>query len=197
MLPKTYIKFWPVEYHAQSAVEAILALRPQIDDWRAVERIDIHTFDAAVDIIGKDPEKYRPKTRETADHSMPYCVAVALVEGDVGHDSFDDAHLANDELIGLTNRVRLHRDADCNAGYPKGIPNRLTVTLKDGRTLVKEVVYPRGHAGNPMTDAEVETKFRRSVEPLYGRERADRILAACWALENLPNAGILTTILDR
>src|SRR5438132_9684156 len=84
MLPKTYIKFWPVEYHAQSAVDAALQLRPAVGDWRRITSVDVHTFDAAVDIIGKDPEKYRPKTRETADHSLPYCVAVALVEGDGG-----------------------------------------------------------------------------------------------------------------
>lgn len=196
MLPKTYIKFWPVEYHAQSAVEAILALRPQIGDWRNVKAIDIHTFDAAVDIIGKDPEKYRPKTRETADHSMPYCVAVALIEGDVGLQSFDDAHLANEELIGLTNKVKLHRDAACNAGYPKGIPNRLTVHLNDGRQFVKEVVYPRGHSGNPMTDAEVEKKFRTVVEPKYGAERAGKILKACWELDQLRNAEELVKMLD-
>jgi 2-methylcitrate dehydratase len=196
MLPKTYIKFWPVEYHAQSAVEAIMNLRPQIPDWRKVRAIDIHTFDAAVDIIGKDPEKYRPKTRETADHSMPYCVAVALMEGDVNLRSFDDAHLANADLIGLTNKVKLHRDAACNAGYPKGIPNRLTVTLADGRELVNEVVYPRGHSGNPMTDAEVEKKFRAVVEPRYGKPRADQILKTCWELEKLTNAGDLTKLLD-
>jgi 2-methylcitrate dehydratase len=196
MLPKTYIKFWPVEYHAQSAVEAIMHLRPEIGDWRKVQAIDIHTFDAAVDIIGKDPEKYRPKTRETADHSMPYCVAVALIEGDVGLQSFDDAHLANAELIALTNKVKLHRDAACNAGYPKGIPNRLTVTLDDDRKLVREVIYPRGHAGNPMTDAEVEKKLRTMVEPRYGRGRADLILKTCWELEKVKHAGELTKLLD-
>lgn len=196
MLPKTYIKFWPVEYHAQSAVEAILALRPEIGDWKKVQAIDIHTFDAAVDIIGKDPEKYRPKTRETADHSMPYCVAVALIEGDVGLQSFDDAHLANEPLIELTNKVKLHRDAQCNAGYPKGIPNRLTVTLADGRKLVKEIAYPRGHSGNPMTDAEVEKKFRTVVEPKYGKPRADAVLKACWDLDKLKNASEVTGLLD-
>lgn len=196
MLPKTYIKFWPVEYHAQSAVEAILALRPEIGDWKKVQAIDIHTFDAAVDIIGKDPEKYRPKTRETADHSMPYCVAVALTEGDVGLQSFDDAHLANEPLIELTNKVKLHRDAECNAGYPKGIPNRLTVTLADGRKLVKEIAYPRGHSGNPMTDAEVEKKFRTVVEPKYGKAKADAVLKACWDLDKLKNASEVTGLLD-
>lgn len=185
MMTKTYIKFWPVEYHAQSAVDAILQLRPQIADWRSVERIDVHTFDAAVDIIGKDPEKYRPKTRETADHSLPYCVAVALMEGDVGLSSFDDAHLANAPLIDLTNKVKLHRDASANARYPRGIPNRFVVTLRDGRKLEKEVEFPRGHAQNPMTDAEVEKKFRTVVEPKYGKDRASKILTKCWDLDKL------------
>jgi 2-methylcitrate dehydratase len=197
MIDKTYIKFWPVEYHAQSAVDAILQLRPEIGDWRAVERIDIHTFDAAVDIIGKDPEKYRPKTRETADHSMPYCVAVALVDGDVGLRSFDEHRLADEELIKLTNRVKLHRDADCNRRYPKGIPNRLTVTRQDGRTFVKEVEFPRGHAGNPMTDAELETKFRKVVEPVYGKAVADRVLAACWKFEDVKSSADVIRMFDK
>jgi 2-methylcitrate dehydratase len=197
MMSKTYIKFWPVEYHAQSAVDAILQLRPQIGDWRNVDRIDIHTFDAAVDIIGKDPEKYRPKTRETADHSMPYCVAVALVDGDVGLRSFDDNRLADESLIKLTNQVKLHRDADCNRRYPNGIPNRLTVVMKDGKQLVKEVEFPRGHAGNPMTDAELETKFRKVVEPAYGKAVADKVLAACWKFEELKSAADVVKMFDR
>jgi 2-methylcitrate dehydratase len=65
------------------------------------------------------------------------------------------------------------------------------VQLADGRTLVKEVEFPRGHALNPMTDAEVEQKFRRLVEPRYGKDQATRILAACWDLEKLPAAGEL------
>lgn len=185
MMPKTYIKFWPVEYHAQSAVDVILQLRTEIGNWRNVEAIDIYTFDAAVDIIGKDPEKYRPKTRETADHSMPYCVAVALLDGEVGLDSFDDQHLANADLIELTNKVKLHRDASANARYPKGIPNRFVVTLSGGRKLEKEVEFPRGHAGNPMSDADVEQKFRAMVVPRFGKAKADAMLAKCWGLDEL------------
>src|SRR5207249_2863614 len=59
MISGTYIKFWPAEYHSQSAIDAALQLRPQISDLRQIKSIDIHTFDAAVDIIGKDPEKWR------------------------------------------------------------------------------------------------------------------------------------------
>jgi 2-methylcitrate dehydratase len=73
----------------------------------------------------------------------------------------------------------------------------LTVTLTDGKQLVKEVEFPRGHARNPMSDAEVEAKFRRMGEPRYGKERVHAILTACWNLEKVPNAGELLKTLVR
>jgi 2-methylcitrate dehydratase len=185
MISKTYIKFWPAEYHSQSAIDAALQLRPQVGDARKVASIDIHTFDAAVDIIANDPEKWRPSTRETADHSLPYCTAVALADGDVTMAQFDPKRFTDPALLDLVAKIKVHRDAALTARYPNGIPNRLTVTLTDGRQLVKEVEFPRGHAHNPMTDAEVEKKFRLLVEPRYGKERAGRILSACWGLEKL------------
>jgi 2-methylcitrate dehydratase len=197
MITETYIKFWPAEYHSQSAIDAALQLRPQVGDMRTVKAIDIHTFDAAVDIIGKDPEKWRPKTRETADHSLPYCTAVALADGDVTAAQFDDAHLANSALLDLVAKVKLHRDAAQSARYPAGIPNRLTITLADGKQLVKEVEFPRGHARNPMTDAEVESKFLRMAEPKYGAARCKQVLAACWKLESLKSAGELLKLLGQ
>src|SRR5205814_1240894 len=83
-------------------------------------------------------------------------------------------------------------DAALSARYPAGIPNRITITLKNGRSLVKEVEFPRGHARNPMTDAEVEKKFRSLVEPRYGSQRTGEMLQKCWALEKLKTAGELT-----
>ena len=68
--------------------------------------------------------------------------------------------------------------------------------MADGRQLVREVEFPRGHARNPMTDAEVEKKFRTLVEPRYGKERADRALAACWKLEELKAVGELIRLFD-
>jgi 2-methylcitrate dehydratase len=196
MVNQTYIKFWPAEYHSQSAIDAVLQLRPEVGDPKKVRSIDIHTFNAAVDIIGKDPEKWRPRTRETADHSLPYCTAVALVDGDVTDEQFEPARFSDPALLELVAKVKVHRDAVLNEHYPRGIPNRLTVTMADGRTLVREVEFPRGHAKNPMSDAEVERKFRSLVEPRYGRERADRILATCWGLEKLKEAGELIRLLD-
>ncbi len=194
MMTETYIKYWPVEYHSQSAVDAALQLRQEIGDVRNIAGIDIHTFDAAVDIIGKDPEKWRPKTRETADHSLPYCTVVALVDGQVTDAQFETARFTDPALLDLVARTKVHRDKDLTIRYPRGIPNRITVTLKDGRQVAREVEFPRGHARNPMTDSEVEQKFRAMVEPRYGKERAARILQVCWELDQLKAAGELVQL---
>jgi 2-methylcitrate dehydratase len=191
MINGTYIKFWPAEYHSQSAIDAALQLRPQIKDVSMITNIDIHTFDAAVDIIGKDPEKWRPKTRETADHSLPYCTAVALADGDVTLAQFEPSRFTDPALLDLVAKVQVHRDAGLSARYPAGIPNRLTITLADGRKLVQEVEFPRGHARNPMTDAEVEAKFRTLAEPRYGKEHVQRMLKMCWELDKLQGPGLL------
>ncbi len=186
MINKTYIKFWPAEYHSQSAIDAALQIRAELKgDVSQVASIDIATFEASYNIIGKYTEAWAPKTRETADHSLPYCTAAALHDGDVYLETFDDDHFTNPKLVAFTGKVKIRHDGTLDPRYPTGIPNRITVTLNDGRTLVKEVEFPRGHAGNPMTDAEVETKFRRVAEPKYGKAKADEILARCWDLEKL------------
>jgi 2-methylcitrate dehydratase len=191
MIKKTSIKFWPAEYHSQSAIHAALELRPQIGDTSTIRAIDLHSFDAAVDIIGKDPEKWRPKTRETADHSLPYCTAVALVDGDVTLDSFREERLRDESLLNLVAKIKIHRDSALTARYPRGIPNRLTVTLADGRQVVAENEFPRGHDQNPMTDAEVEAKFRRMAAGRLDATRQQKILDLCFHLDELPNLGEL------
>ena len=192
MINKTYIKFWPAEYHSQSAIDAALQLRKQLNgDVSQVKSIDIHTFEACYNIIGKYPEAWSPKTRETADHSLPYCTAAALMDGDVYLETFDEKRFTDPALLDLTSRLKVHLDDAITPRYPKGIPNRLTITLADGIKLVQEVEFPRGHAGNPMTDAEVEAKFRRAVEPKYGKDKATAILQRCWDLEKLTSVNDL------
>jgi 2-methylcitrate dehydratase len=188
MINQTYIKFWPAEYHSQSAIDAALQLRAEIGAGEktidAIDRIDIDSFDAAVDIIGKDPEKWRPKTRETADHSLPYCVAVALADGEVGHAQFEPARFTDERLLDLVARTQVRRDAALTARYPAGIPNRLRVKLKDGRELIREVEFPRGHARNPMSDAEVEAKFHAAAARHLPPPRREEILRCAWTIED-------------
>ena len=196
MINRTSIKFFPAEYHSQSAIEAALALRQEVGGAEGIASIDIETFDAAADIIGGEPEKWRPKSRETADHSLPYCTAVALVDGKVGMEQFSEARIADEGLIGLVQKVKVHRSEEMNRGYPEGIPNRVEVTLKSGRKVSKRVDFPRGHDRNPMTDREVEEKFEALCEPLLPKRQVRTILDALWKLEDMKDVGQIVPMFE-
>jgi 2-methylcitrate dehydratase len=190
MINRTYIKFYPAEYHSQSAIDAALELRPQLEGGaESIDRITIETFNAAVEIIGGEPEKWRPTTRETADHSLPYCTAVALVEGKVALDSFDTAHLQNEKLLDLVQRIEVKANPELNARYPEGIPNRIRIRTTSGKTLEKEITFPQGHARNPLTDTQVEQKFRSMAEPMLPAANVAEALDRCWSLERQTDVG--------
>ena len=197
MLPKTSIKFVPAEYHSQSAIAAAFELRPKIGDPSRIRSIEIATFRVAVEIIGQDPEKWRPRTRETADHSLPYCTAVALVDGAVTAEQFTDARLADPALLDLVSRTTVVEDPELTAGYPDGIPNRVTVRLDDGSRLVSEVAFPPGHDKNPLTDAQLAVKFHGLIDPVLGRERGEAIWERLAKLEADPRPHEAIALLDR
>jgi 2-methylcitrate dehydratase len=179
MILRTSIKCWPVEYHAQSAVGAAVELRQQIADPSQIESVLIESHDAAVDIIGSEPEKWRPKSRETADHSLPYITAAALMDGDVTLDTFSNERITDAKLIDFVQKVKVVRHSELSAMYPNAVGNIVTVELRDGRKLTKRVDHARGHAKNPMTDDQVRTKFHRLADPVLGVQRADSVVS--WA----------------
>jgi 2-methylcitrate dehydratase len=181
----THVKFWPVEYHAQSAVDA--ALQFPDDFFRDADRIksiEIDTFDAAYQIIAKDPEKWDPRTRETADHSLQYIVVAALLDGEVTSRTFEPERFRDPRTLGiLKERVIVREDPELSAGYPEGIPNRITVTTTAGDREVREVRHPRGHARNPMTDEELVAKYRRNVQGRLDAERVASVERLVWDLD--------------
>ncbi len=175
MLPKTSIKFVPAEYHSQSAIAAAFDLRPRVGDPSRIRSIEIATFRTAVEIIGQDPEKWRPRTRETADHSLPYCTAVALVDGEVSAAQFTAERLADPALLDLVARTTVVEDPELTNGYPHGIPNHVRVTLVDGSTLERRVDFPPGHDQNPLTTEQLRAKFNGlTLEPL-GPDRSQAL----------------------
>jgi 2-methylcitrate dehydratase len=196
MLPRTYIKNWPAEYHAQSAIDAALQIREEIGDPAAIDRVLIQTFDAAVEIIA-DPEKWRPRTRETADHSLPYCVAVALQDGEVGLEQFSEERIADPELLDLVSRIEVRADSELSARYPASTPNRIEVTTRSGESAAREVEFPRGHSGNPMPDDEVEEKFRRLADGELPSQRQSELLHRLWALETETDLAPLLALFQR
>jgi 2-methylcitrate dehydratase len=122
---------------------------------------------------------------------MFYCCAAALIDGDVTLETFDEHRLTDPKLLDLIDKTRIVEDAEMNKGYPKGIPNDITITCADGTKVNKRVDFPRGHAGNPMTDDEVVAKFRRMARGVISDSTADRILDQAWKLDTMKDVGPL------
>ena len=196
MILNTSIKYWPAEYHSQSAIEAALSLRKQIDHLAEVKSVTIESHDAAVDIIGSEPEKWRPKTRETADHSLPYITAIALIDGEITNKQFEPERFKDPEVWKFLENVKVERNAELSAIYPGAVANIVHVDLAGGRRLTKRVDYPLGHAKNPLNDSEVEGKFFALVEPSIGQKRAGRIVDLVWKLDEAKNVDELMKALE-
>src|SRR5437588_4201096 len=154
MILKTSIKFWPAEYHSQSAIEAALTLRKDVGDPAKVKSMTIESHDASVDIIGSEPEKWKPETRETADHSWPYITAIALIDGEITDKQFDRARFAHPKVWKFLENVKVARHGELSGMYPEAVANIVHVDLVDGKRLTKRVDYPKGHAKNRLKDAE-------------------------------------------
>ena len=197
----TYIKHYPVEYHAQTAVEAALELRAEFmkaEGDRAlqhVSEIEIGSYDVAIEIIGREPEKWQPTTRETADHSFPYCVAVALQDGCVTLQSFGAKRLRDSALAELMKKIRVVRDDDFVDRYPAAMPTRITIRTREGKGYTKQKDLPLGHPGNPMSDRDLEAKFRSLVGRRLGHTRTERLIRNVWQLDRLNNIGTLMPLM--
>ncbi len=182
-----YIKRHPAEYHAQSAIEAcerIVRLHGRRFHPGEVDSVLVETFSAAEQIIGGDSTKWKPTTRETADHSLPYLVAQTLVLGPPTLQSYREESWRRSAVQGVMERIRVRVDAELDALYPRrGIPNRVVVRLVGGREFVERVDAPIGHALNPMSEEQVTAKYRELAEPVLGPERAERIREATMSLE--------------
>ena len=117
MILKTSIKYWPAEYHSQSAIEAALFLRKEVGSEVEVKSMTIESHDASVDIIGSEPEKWKPETRETADHSLPYITAIAFLDGEVTEKQFQPARFTDPEIWRFLERVKVERNAELSSLY--------------------------------------------------------------------------------
>jgi 2-methylcitrate dehydratase len=147
----------------------------------------IESHDASVDIIGSEPEKWKPKTRETADHSLPYITAIALLDGEITDRQFEPERFKDPAVWTFLENVKVQRNAELSAMYPDAVGNIVHVDLADGRRLTRRVDYPLGHAKNRLKDSAVEGKFLPLVEPVSGDERAKKVIELVWKLDEARN----------
>ncbi len=161
---RTIVKKYNAEIHSQSALEAILDLKQAhgftTDD---VQRIEIETFDVAYHIIGggEEGDKTLVRTKEQADHSLPYMIAVAVLDGQVMPEQYEPGRIVRQDVQTLLRKVSVSAVDDYSRRFPEEMPCRITVHLTDGRRLVQEKRDYEGFHTRPMAWETVVEKFER------------------------------------
>lgn len=193
--PAVGLKYWPVENSAQAGVWAALKLREMLPP-SDIAGIDIGTYWAAWHEIGSEPAKWDPQTRETADHSLPYIFARALVDGGITVASFDRAAYLDPALRPIMAKISVRQDDAVEKLYPGKVVMRVAATDRAGRVHPIEIAEPRGYPRNPMDDGEIAAKFLGLAEPALGKARAAEALKRLWSLEHEASVGGLFRLID-
>ncbi len=179
----TLTKLLPTQGEIQTAVWAALKLRPQIPDLAAIKSIHVDTTAAAYRITASHKEKWRPHTRETADHSLPYTLAWALMDGEVTMDTYSAIKLRDHSAHVLMDKITAAEDPALTAMFPRAIANRVTITLDDGTVLSEQVDTALGNWDMPMQNADFETKFTGAAHKWLDAGQIALVCDFVWQLE--------------
>lgn len=179
---RTILKKYNAEVHSQSTLEGVLELRREHRlQPKEVVQIEIDTFDVAYHIIGggEEGEKTIVRTKEEADHSLPYMVAVALLDGQVMPEQYRPERIQGQDVQTLLRKVVVRPEESYSRQFPGQMPCRIRITLRDGRTVVKEKEDYEGFHTRPMRWETVVEKFERlsapHAESALRREIADAV----------------------
>lgn len=195
-ITRTHLKRFPVCHHGQSAAWAAIQASGKVEKSEITE-IEVATFRQAVVAMGSDPSRWAPATREAADHSLPFVVATGLLHGGITLHSYADERLADEGVAALMRKTRVLEDAGLSAQYPEASACRLVIRTKSQVPLVVDVKNAKGHANDPMDDAEVVTKFMELFSEYGDAQHAGAILDVLWKLEQSPDIRQLAHLIGR
>ncbi|MBI5507269.1 MAG: MmgE/PrpD family protein [Deltaproteobacteria bacterium] len=159
-----------------------------------VAKVKIRSLARAADILA-DPSKYDPRSKETADHSLPYVIAAAIADRQVTPLQFTQKKIMSQAIRSQLDKVEVKADPEIEALFPKLQRVHVTVVTTDGRELVKQIDFPKGDPRNPLTDAEVEEKLEALAAPVVGKPALAKIKDAVWGLERLKSISDLMQLL--
>jgi 2-methylcitrate dehydratase len=185
-IENTYFKEFPLRYEMQLPVQLALDLRQRIDPHDIVG-LRVYMEHKSVTTREREPSLWRPENHETADHSGPYLIAAALVDGAITKHTFEPARIADPALLVVVDTIELIEDPAYTASFPWNMSCRFEVELRDGRSLTVVGDKPRGHPDRPLSDEHLSDKFTRSAAQLLGDERAGELEHLVWNLEREPS----------
>jgi 2-methylcitrate dehydratase len=185
---RTILKRFNAEIHSQAAIQGVLDLKQRHQFCAAeVERIEIETFDVAFNIIGGGEEGDKTNsvaTKEQADHSLPYVIAVAILDGDVMPAQYELNRIMREDVQNLLRRVSVTASPAYSQRFPEEMPCRISVVLRDGRTLVKESRDYPGFVSQPMSWEMACNKFNLVAAPYSTDAERKAVISSVADLEN-------------
>ena len=188
-------KRWPALVFCQTPIDVALDLAPQIKDPAAIESVLVKTYAVALR-NGGTPEAQHPDSRAGRTHSIPYCVATALLKPIV-YEDFDQARSTNPDLAALLPKVGVKEDPGFTKAYPAKAQCAITVTLADGSTLQAARDWPKGDPNDPLSDRELEDKLRTYFFFAENQDEVDGVIEGIWKLEEQKDLAWLTSPLKR
>ncbi len=167
--------------HITATLKAITDNDIKHDD---IERVTVTTIARACDILF-DKHKYRPESRETADHSLPYCVAAAIVDRQITTNTFSDEKMKDPRIWDVIDKIKGEASIEFEKMFPAKQPSKVVVKTKDGKEFSEYLEYPKGDPREPMTMDDLNAKFNALSSELLSTERQNDIREMIFSCENM------------
>src|SRR6476646_3702113 len=189
------MKFFPTEALTHAPISAVLDLVKKNDlHPDQVTKIQIRSLARAADILS-DPSKYDPRSKETADHSLPYVIAAAIAERQVTPVQFEMKKIMDPTIRAQLKKVEVVADPEIEKVFPALQRVIVNLTTTDGRTFTKQLDYPKGDPRNPLSDAEVEEKFAALADGVLSEGAQKKLKDAIWNLEKVGSVSKLMALM--
>jgi len=185
LITKCGYKAFPTEALTHQPISATLEARQSLGiTYEDVEEVIVETTTRGADILS-DPSKYNPETRETADHSLPYVIATAVVEGNVLPEAFTMESIKDPRKREILPKIKVVADPEIDALFPKVKRARVTITTRDGRKETSQIDFAKGSPENPLSDEEIVAKFRANSAGTISENRMQEVLEKSWGMEKV------------
>jgi 2-methylcitrate dehydratase len=188
---RVFTKRFALGQFSQTVAQAAVEVRSFFQSPDDIAEVNIHVSRSAIKIMADGPDKWRPQTHETADHSIPYAAGLVLMYGKIEPEYYEDPYLHDQRLLDLVSRVKCLPSDEADRTENEFNLCELEVVLKSGARKIVRVEYHRGHFKNPMTDGEMEEKFRLMAQKHLSADRVDNLLRLLWGIENEPQVSTL------
>lgn len=166
--------------HISATIKVVTEHDIKPDD---IDTVTVTTIARAVDILF-DPAKYKPASRETADHSLPYCIAAAIVDRKITTDQFNEERIKDPKIMGVIDKIKGEASIEFEKNFPAKQQSKVAIKLKNGQVHSAQLDYPKGDPREPMTDEDLQNKFAGLSSNLLSEKKQKLIREAIWNLDS-------------